>query len=88
MIDNFTLGDLKAIRGQTCVLTPVSKVQTPVVDIAFIDSGNVLRNMMAQGSHQYTEDNVILYLKWASMKEGKVCISFLYIHNIVCINYS
>ncbi|KAK0184657.1 hypothetical protein F5146DRAFT_1006385 [Armillaria mellea] len=62
--NNFTLGDLKAIHGQTCLLTPSGKVHMATVDIAPINSGNALKNMLAWGSHQYTEDNVVSYLKW------------------------
>ncbi|PBK92425.1 hypothetical protein ARMGADRAFT_1080510 [Armillaria gallica] len=68
--NNFALGDLKAIRGQTRLLTPSGKVRMAVVDIGPIDSGNILKNMLERRLHQYTEDNVVSYLKWERTSAG------------------
>lgn len=70
-ISNFKVRDLNAIRGETRLLMPVGKVRTPIVGIESIDSGNVLKNMLTRGSHQYTEDNVVSYLKWEHAVDGK-----------------
>ncbi|KAK0435693.1 uncharacterized protein EV420DRAFT_1487905 [Desarmillaria tabescens] len=74
MMNNFVLGNLKAIRGQTRLLMPVGKARMSTVDISSIDYGNVLKNMMTQGSHQYTEDNVVSYLKWGPTTGGEIHI--------------
>ncbi|KAK0436849.1 uncharacterized protein EV420DRAFT_1652389 [Desarmillaria tabescens] len=75
MMNNFVLGNLKAIRGQTRLLMPVGKARMSTVDISSIDYGNVLKNMMTQGSHQYTEDNVVSYLKWGPTTGGEIFVS-------------
>ncbi|KAK0186276.1 hypothetical protein F5146DRAFT_1142597 [Armillaria mellea] len=74
-IGNFKVGDLNAIHGETQLLMPVGKVRMPIVGIKSIDSGNALKNMLSRGSHQYTEDNVISYLKWEHAVDGKTVIS-------------
>ncbi|KAK0462770.1 hypothetical protein IW261DRAFT_1576180 [Armillaria novae-zelandiae] len=59
----------------TRLLTPTQRAKSDVVDHGAVDDNDVLRNVFRHGSHCYTEDNVVAFLKWDKKVDGSMLVT-------------
>ncbi|KAK0468644.1 hypothetical protein IW261DRAFT_1426240 [Armillaria novae-zelandiae] len=64
------IDNMDAIHVATCLLTPTQRAKSDVVDHGAVDDNDVLRNVFCRGSHCYTEDNIVAFLKWDKKVDG------------------
>ncbi|KAK0472946.1 hypothetical protein IW261DRAFT_1423926 [Armillaria novae-zelandiae] len=66
------IDNMDAICAATHLLTPTQHAKSDVVDHGAVDDNDVLRNVFHHGSHCYTEDNVVAFLKWDKKVDGSM----------------
>ncbi|KAK0472265.1 hypothetical protein IW261DRAFT_1571085 [Armillaria novae-zelandiae] len=66
------IDNMDAIHATRRLLTPTQCAKSDVVDHGAVDDNDVLRNVFHHGSHCYTEDNIIAFLKWDKKVDGSM----------------
>ncbi|KAK0474360.1 hypothetical protein IW261DRAFT_1568698 [Armillaria novae-zelandiae] len=69
------IDNMDAICVAMHLLTPTQRAKSDVVDHGAVDDNDVLQNVFCHGSHCYTEDNIVAFLKWDKKVDGSMLVT-------------
>ncbi|KAK0229873.1 hypothetical protein EDD85DRAFT_956986 [Armillaria nabsnona] len=69
------IDDMDAIHAETRLFTPTQWARSGILDHHVVDQNDVLRDVLRRGTHHYTEDNAVAFLKWDKGTDGSISVS-------------
>ncbi|KAK0229814.1 hypothetical protein EDD85DRAFT_956907 [Armillaria nabsnona] len=69
------IDDMDAIHVETRLFTPTQWARSGILDHHVVDQNDVLRDVLRRGTHHYTEDNTVAFLKWDKGTDGSISVS-------------